>query len=390
MKRIHNLGTEAWPGGAGDTPVQLEPIPDGFGSDSYKVTTLSLDLKMTVTAAAGGGASYLELLQWVRFFLNAGDDPVANLNGMSLYMFTPYTSPYMWVAIMTGAAGMTPADVDPDGQVTRHLPLCIPFEVFSGFRPLEFCYPAAIFNRNSLHVQWGAAALNGNVTVDSASISVWATVERKNDVSVPATPSIREESLNPFCQLEPGIYDVLFIRKPDATTAFAAGDLTSIFMSAAGESIHAAINGDGLYAAYAFDKGVGMPATSWSDDAASALYVPLIWPGQLGAANQVNQYVDTQGGSLKIDIQSDEDALVFVSRKYRPLTPIVRDAKLAQMGIANPAAAVTNRKTASKATLPTATVARRPGLSLIPYKVQGVTTLEAAGNQASKIPVLRR
>ena len=88
-----------------------------------------------------------------------------------------------------------------------------------------------------------------------------------------------------------------------------------------------------------------MPGASWADDAANVLYIPLIWPGIESPTNKVGQFVDTQGGSLTMQVQGSLTDLHYVYRFYRPLLPAVRDVKLGQMGIADTSQCVTERKT---------------------------------------------
>ena len=380
MKRIFNLGAEVLTPGGGPVPVNLAPIPDKYMSDSYRVARLVLQVTYSVDIADQEDWEDVEIIDWLQnIYVRAAEHTLVNISGYDLGLFLLCTHPQ-------GVSGnVLPPTLD--GTLDDHIfsmTYEIPFENQEAINPQDFVLPASLFNDAELIVTPGAAAPATGVTVNSANLTVWAQVERKNEVQIASLPFIMGLNNNLFCQLQPGVYTELFIRNTDKG-AFVAADVTSVLLRANGETIHGAINLDGLLACYGWDHGFVWPHHGAGDTSIETLLlVPVIWPAWAQESNRISQFVDTGGTPLDVEMQGGEDNMQYIMRGYRPITAEGSAIQLGKMGAASPELLVGRRKTVSKSPIPSTEVRTRNALTILPVKVQGAQTQAALGTLASR------
>lgn len=386
MKRITNLGANVWPGNAGNIPTQLQPIPDGIAGDSYRVSYILLKGRVTATTGAGGGYTAIELLEWLlNINLVAGGHTFTALNGLDLFLMNFYRYP-------GNAFSFPPAVAADQTDDVNFFDLWIPFEDRNQFQGTDFVVPAAFFNDGQLNVHYGGAALNANTTITACTIDIYAMIERKNEVQVPALPLIQSSVHDMFDHLVPGVYSDLFIRKPSDAFA-AAANYTSLKVTAAGEDILQSIDPEAALLSYAIDKGWDLAtvgALSWEEGYASMYFIPLIWQAQNQASNKLGNLVDSMGETLALHFLGSATAPRLVYRVWSGIDNEQAKRLLAKIGAANPAGVILKRKPASKGDLPGddggAKMARvSPGMKVMPLKVAGAVAPSDLGRMAPRL-----
>jgi len=382
MKRVFNLGSVAFVAGGGAAPVDLTPLPDKYMTDSYRLARMLLLFDLDITVTEGNSWDPLEKLAWINnIYARCAEETIVNIGGVYLAMFLQYAHIYGL------HAGILPtASAGPIAAYDVSLALEIPIENLEAESPQDYVMPCSLFNDAEVVVTTGAFAVGGGVTVNAAQMRMWGQVERKNDVQIPAFPSIRSYNAPVFTTLAPGIYTELFAMKTDKSD-IAAADITSVLMTSNGETIHGAVNADGLRMAYGFDHGVGAGGIqSVEDDDFDNLstVLPLIWPAHAGPANKISQFVDTGPAGLAMDIQGAATALTYVQRSYKPITREGAAIKLGRMGAEAPDEVIVKRKTSSKSTVTPAQVAGSNGLRILPMKVTGASRTAALGSLAPR------
>lgn len=380
MKRIFNLGSETLTPGGGPVPINLAPIPDKYMSDSYRVARLVFTVTFDVDVADQEDWTSWEIVDWLQnIYCRAAEHTLVNISGYDLTLFLLYTH------LQSAGNNWLPATLN--GILDDHIfsiTYEIPFENAEGMSPQDYVLPAGLFNDAELIVTPGAAAPETGVTVNDATITVWAQVERKNEVQIASLPMIMALNNNLFCQLQPGVYTELFIRNTDKG-AFVAADVTSVLLRANGETIHGAINLDGLLACYAWDHCFLNPYAAAGDTTVDTLVaIPIIWAAYNPASNRMSQFIDTGGTPLDVEMQGGEDNMQYIFRLYRPITAEGSAIQLGKLGAASPEMLQGKRKTLSKAPVSKSAVRMRNGLSILPVKVQGAQTQAALGNLASR------
>jgi hypothetical protein len=376
MKRHFNLGTEDWPGAAGVVPFRLSPIPDEYMSDSYRVARLYLDVRMDITTGNAGDFDADEQYQWLTLILlRASEETIVSLSGWDLVNFLFYSHTGLNIA------GAFPADIGVDEtNLIQHLQLEIPLENAMQVEPQDYVCPASLFNDADLQVTFGGAAPGTDTVINAATITVWAQVERKNEIQIPAFPCIMSKHDSLFSETQPGIYDNCFIMPRDGD-AFAAADVTAVMMSASGEVIHGGVGPDGVIQGYTWDHGVGlMMNTAFAKDYATITHLPLIWQGWNARSNRVSQLIDSGGVPLVYNLVGAPAAdLKWVYRYYRPITREGLAQRFGKMGAANPSAVLQKPKSLSKTVVGEPTIRTRTGLRIIPRKIVGEKVPGALG-----------
>lgn len=378
MKRIVNLGQINWVAGGVQTQT-LQPIPDGYHMDSYRVTQFLLFWSFDITTGAGGGYTGEELLRWIRNInLKAHAHNFTNLSGWELFWFNWYLNEIP-ITLPPNVAANQANDLN-------YVKLVIPMENPRAISAQDFVVPAAVFNDGSLRVDQGVAVLNANSTINTASLQIWAMVERKNESQIPALPTIGASTHEMFDQIPPGVYDQLFILAPSGDFT-AAADITSMRLMAGGEEILQGVAPEATCMGYLQDKlwdWIALGGFSWAEEAATHELVPLIWPGWNPSSNRVSQFIDSRGESVSIDFQGTLTSVDLVYRYYEQITRTTSDRMLAKLGVHQPADLSYKRKTVSKGGLTRAAVLTQPGLSIVPVKITGSRNLASLGRLSSR------
>lgn len=379
MKRIYNLGTIAWNGAGGVHTMHLSPIPDGIHGDQYRVTHFLLHCRADVTTGAGGGYTGAELLEWIsNISLKAASHSFTNLNGRELFRLLEYRGEEATTLPPNVAANQT--------NDINYVQLAIPMEDLRAIEPQDYVVPASYFNDGVLNVTLGVPLINANSTMQAFNMDVWAMVERKNEVQIPALPIIAASPTTMFNQLPAGVYSDLFIlADKDAFSAAALFNL--IILKAAGEDIHGAVTPEAVIKAYCVDRMRDWTACggySWEEDYASQKWLPLIWQAFNPNSNRGSQLVDTMGESLSFDFNGTETAPNLVYRYFEGLTDENARRGLAKMGATDPSAMIVKRKTKSKQPITTQATRVMPGLKVLPAKVLGGKTDAALGKLAPR------
>ena len=381
MNRVFPIGLLVW-AAAGQVVLPMLPVPDEFNGDTYRIAKVHALLRLTITCGAGGGCTSKEIMNWVSsIILRSFGHTFINMNARESLAHKYY---HKGVSLIGGWPALCNAN---DAGVVRWMWLEWNFSVDDAFSVEDFHVPAKLFNDGSVLWTWGAAALNANTTINTATVTFWASVERKNDVSIPALieiGSITGPSLQN--QLPTGVYTDLFLLDPPAA-AFAAANLTQVGIKARGEDIHGSVPVDAVLSAYMSDhyKGItdnaGAAIGPWQDCAGTAWFVPLIWPSSCNNKNKVSQMVDCQGQPLLYDMRGTLTNPLFVYKRYLPQGQADAAKQLMAQGVTDVNALDVKMKTASKDAPKDAT---RTGMSILPRKVTGAKSATALGGVVNR------
>lgn len=387
MKRLATLGTRNMVAN-GQTVFDLSGIPDSYQDDAYRVLFLTLHFHLDVTVASAKTCDFIEILTWLNLIqLVASSHTFVNLNGWDLFLLDSYEHGTLVSPILAQLAAGANQFVDFD--------LVIRFNHPRQVEPADSAIPAEYFNDGQLAISNGPALINADTTLNAGTIQVTANLDRKNDLSVPAFPTLQACVKALDDELPAGIYKSLFIEAVnDKVFGFAAAaNLTLLRYDAEGEDILKSMTPDQVLAGYHFEQADGPMAVGgmfpgpngWGAHFASVGLMPLIWECKNINMSKVSACVDTNGRTLNMHNAGSLTTARYVMRYYQSQDVGMVNQKLSNVGV-DPAQVSTEQKTVSKVKVNTRRlVLRQPGLRALPVKVQGARTLTAAGKYGRRL-----
>lgn len=376
MKSTIELGTRAW-SAAGSLTWDFATIDDEVGADILSVSCAILECRLNVTTGAGGGVTGRELMEWLQAILIHGGpfiDPwVTSVNGYDLVTY---------LRVCEGLTNSIPGDLAAEQQdVDKDFIVIIPTCSQLHERPEEH-YPAAnAMARQNFKLTLGAAAVNDDTTMNSASFTLSMKLHRGNTVRLAHYRCIESYDKELREQLPASTYHGICWVAP--SDSFAAADITNVRVIADGLFIHQSLEPDSVLYSYmdditygqSFDDGAGTSFANgggdWDEEYASVTAFPLIWLSADFRNNRTSQLPGSEDGLL-VDCDGGATTMRYVVGRVPILKSTFAQTQLRQMG-ADPSSVTVSRDVTP------AQIARRKSLHAVPYVVKGTSNPARAG-----------
>lgn len=386
MRPPVDLGVRNWAAPGGPINFPLLGLKALIGERFSRIATLIADVYFDITTGGGGGVTGREILEWIsmmRFstkyntFLpgcNAHQNAILRFNQGMFF------------------AGMFPAAIAL-GQANdiSHVKIVIPFEDWRLAEGANLSEPSERLWDGEFSMTLGAALINANTTVNTCQVSLHAEISHSQSLDAPLywEDNASAGMLSGFA-MPPGLFPDVAIVAPAA--AFALADLTNCRIISAGEGVLNANTPDNVVSQFLFDlpitsMGAGLGGTNWTKAFATLIMFPLIWLKSMQGGVLFRDVVDTLGTPLLFDCDGGLTNPVYVYRRYKADPQRSRDDVVRAAG-GEPSGMRITTKGLGGAPMSVAQQSRIQGATLIPGKVAGFTSVQAAGRLSNKIPIL--
>jgi len=385
MKRLYQIDADQNVAAGGQFTFQHKRLPASIDGDTYRVARLLIDLELDYDCAQGESVTARQWMEWLSVITCRSKHKtfVPGIDGYELFNLDV-------LGLDANAAALAALGSSGDEtNVLQAVQLVIPFE-----RPLlvggqHYSIPVELFRDGDTAIRIPNTPPGTGVTINSAILRVHAQPIRLNSIYVPPMPEMNARAGDLVEELPTGVYPELLILAP--SDCFAAADITNVALQANGESIHQSMPPRAVLLAFGGDQPIiGNAGTiDWANDAASALFFPLLWCSERGDVNPLVGLADSGPGGLACDLDGALDPVNYVYRRFYQVDDRAK-ARAANDMNADPDQIRWEHPGKYQGYIPEQIRRSRPGLRAAPAKAVGASSRAGADQLANRLPITRK
>lgn len=386
MDNIFNIGLKAWAGSAQTHVIPLAPIPDGVGSESYRLRLLMIESRFDITTGVAGDVTSDDLISFMGNILVKG---MANRNLVNIKTQNLLGLVHMWSSKLSLDM---PADIGASAtNAIRHLRIFIPYALEEFAHPQDGHVPGGLFNGARVKLGLGGSVIGTDGVVNAQQTTIRVCCDLVDEVTLNAVPFIGDSNIQKNGTLSPGVYLALLIRAPSAGFTD-ADDIGTVSLKCAGIDVIDNVEVDGLLARYFHDRdrpfsvwNEAAGAQSWEEFADTQTVIPLLYPDRNPAMNKLGSAYDTMGSELRFDLRGNVTDIDVVYWRLEDMTEDTYRVMASKLGVKEPMSLDIVRKTMSKVGLTESAAKLGRGMRVLPMKIKGESIKGALGSLAFKV-----